>query len=98
MSSLQDRLESGAYDRVTVLVDGKEVEVFNWMTVRKQFTVRANQMGAHTLSVEAGDGGIGKPDAVSPELAEELDYHLNIDVADRGIDVIDPTAEEVDLV
>jgi len=98
MMGLTERVEKGLYDMVTVVVDGEEIDVYNEVTVTRSHSVTPNQTESYTVRIEAGNGGIGKPAAVSQQLAETLATDYNIDLTDHGIDVIDPTAEEVDLV
>lgn len=97
-----ERIEKGRFDRVTVIDEnGEEVEVFNWITVNLTDRVR----GYNPVYERFGDGieiGAGDsmmdPDAVTKDIAEELQDSLGIDVRDHGIRVIDPTAEGVDVV
>lgn len=102
LGSLSERVEKGHFDRVTVVdEDGIEVEVFNWVTVQTMARVRGNnpvvQRFDDEAKIGAGDSPV-KPDAVTQRVDEELQEEFNIDVRDHDIRVIDPTAEEVDLV
>jgi hypothetical protein len=85
------------YDRFDVFVDGEDVEVFNQVTVRQEHEIRADETATQTLSIEAGDGGIGKPEAVTTWVAEWLWDDYFIDPEDYDIDVIDVTDDEVHI-
>ena len=83
-------------DVITVDRDGEEIEVYNHVTVTKQHYV--NSVNGHDSfdgPVEAGDGGIGEPDAVTPRIAYLLDSEFGVDVEQHGIEVIDPEDDEV---
>lgn len=99
--TLRDRVERGLFDRVEVRHDGEEVTVFGWATVevheQTRFQAGSQETFRGTVRIEAGDGGIGVPEAVAPFLADAILDTYSIDVEDHGIDVIDPASEEVDL-
>lgn len=83
-------------DRIPVEVGGEEVEVFNHVTVPQEHYVNAiNGYETFHGPVQAGDGGIGQPDAVTRRVANLLLDEFNLDVRDQGIDVIDLDAEDV---
>ena len=87
-------------DRLDVLdADGDEREVFGWATVQRTSTVRgSNPVVDHgEPRISAGDAIGMDPDAVTHWLAEEIEHEFGGDVRDHGIDVIDPTAEEDDV-
>ena len=87
-------------DRLTVVdEDGDEREVFGWATIERASTVRgSNPVVDHgETSIHAGDAIGLDPDAVTHWLAEEIENEFGVDVRDQGIDVIDPTSEEVDV-
>ena len=87
-------------DRLTVSdADGDEREVFGWATVERHSTVRgSNPVVDHgEPRISAGDAIGMDPDAVTHWPAEEIDHQFGVDVRDHGIDVIDPTDEEVDV-
>ena len=87
-------------DRLTVNdADGNEREVFGWATVQRTSTVRgSNPVVDHgEPRISAGDAIGMDPDAVTHWLAEEIEHEFGLDVRDHGIDVIDPTAEDVDV-
>jgi len=79
--------------------NGDEREVFGWATVQRTSTVRgSNPLVEHgEARISAGDAIGMDPDAVTHWLAEEIEREFNVDVRDHGIDVIDPTGEEVDV-
>lgn len=87
-------------DRIPVeLEDGEEVELFNVVTVRRVKRVRGHNptVEAYEPEILAGDGGIGKPDAVTHWVAEELYDETGVDVEDHDIDVINPHHAGVDV-
>jgi len=97
----QERLEKGLYDSVTVRdANGDEVRVYNWLSVKTESRVRGSnpvfQQFDDAVKIGAGDSWM-KPEAVSDRVAEELQEARGIDVRDHGIRVINPTAEEVDV-
>lgn len=98
----QERVQKGLYDSVTVQDEnGDEVRVYNWLSVKTEATVRGSnpvfQQFDDGVKIGAGDSWV-EPDAVSDRVAEELQEARGIDVRDHGIRVIDPTAEDVDVV
>ena len=78
--------------------DGEEVEVFGWVNIQRHSLIRgSNPVVDHgEADIGAGDGR-RDPDAVTHWVAEEVQSEFDIDVRDHGIDVVDPTAEEVDV-
>lgn len=87
-------------DRLTVIdEDGEEREVFGWATVQRASTVRgSNPVVDHgEPRISAGDAIGMDPEAVTHWLAQEIEDEFGVDVRDHGIDVIDPTSEEVDV-
>ncbi len=97
----QERVENGLYDSVTVRdEDGDEVRVYNWLSVKTEAEVRGSnpvfQQIDDAVKIGAGDSWT-EPDAVSERVAKELQEARGIDVRDHDIRVIDPTAEEVDV-
>ena len=85
-------------DRLDVVRDGEEIEVFNWVNVDRSAQVYA---GAGQIEYFEGDIGAGDssmtPDAVTKWIAEELSHEFNIYVEDHGIEVVDIESEEVDV-
>ena len=88
-------------DRLTVIdADGEEREVFGWATVERASRVRGgtNPVVEHSEpTISAGDAVGMDPEAVTHWLAEEIQHEFGVNVRDHGIDVIDPTSEEVDV-
>ncbi|WP_157884863.1 hypothetical protein [Halorubrum aethiopicum] len=85
-------------DRLSVIdEDGEEREVFGWVTIERTSTVRgSNPVVDHgEPTISAGDAIGMDPDAVTHWVAQEVEDEFLIDVRDHGIDVIDPTSEEV---
>lgn len=87
------------HDRLTVLRDGEEIEVFNWVNINQPAIVRASNPVVETFDADIGAGDSPrKPDAVSKWLADELRDEFNIDPEDHDIEVVDVESEEVDVV
>jgi len=85
-------------DRITVYKDGEEVEVFNWVNIKQPAVVRGGNRVVEKFTAEIGAGDMRKaPEAVTHWVAEELEDNFGIDPTDNGIEVIDPTSEEVDV-
>lgn len=101
MRSLQDRVESGAYEQVEVRADGERVTVWNWVNINLPAHVRGHNPITETfedqMDINAGST-TQTPEAVSDLVAQNLEDEYRVDVEEHGIDVIDPTAEEVDLI
>jgi hypothetical protein len=95
----QERLERGMFERVTVEdADGEEVDVYNWVNVEQRTIIRGHNPTVEQFGADIGAGDSPEPpEAVTPEVAEELHWEHSIDVVDHDIRVIDPTAEEVDV-
>lgn len=84
-------------DRIHVVRDGTEIEVYGHVTVSVLNYVRSGSREIHVETIEAGDGGVNKPEAVTAELAETLRDEFGISVEDRGIQVVDVRSDEVDI-
>lgn len=85
-------------DRLTVARDGEEIEVFNWVNVSQPAIVRGSNPVVEKFDPDIGAGDSPmKPKAVTTWVAEELWHEFSIEVEDHDIEVIDPTAEEVDV-
>ncbi|WP_225334265.1 hypothetical protein [Halomicrobium urmianum] len=83
-------------ERLTVVQDGEETEVFNWVNVNQPAIVRGHNPVVDTYDAQIGAGDSSMhPDAVTHWVAEELRDEFNIDPEDHDIEVIDPTDEEV---
>jgi hypothetical protein len=99
--SMPNAAELRRRDRLTVIdEDGDECEVFGWATVERASRVRGGTNPAvehFEPTISAGDAIGLDPDAVTHWLAEEIEHEFGVDVRDQGIDVIDPTSEEVDV-
>lgn len=88
-----------ARERLTVIRDGEEIEVFNHVTVTEQHYVNSvNGYESFAGPIDAGDGSIGSPEAVTERVATLVRDEFGIDVEDHGIDVIDVESAEVDVV
>jgi len=83
-------------DRITVELDGEEIEVFNWVNVRQSAAVRGGNPTVEKFepNIYAADS-FQTPEAVTHWVAEELWHEFSIEVEDHGIEVIDPSDEEV---
>jgi len=85
-------------ERITVECDGEELEVFNWVNVKQPAVVRGHNPIVEKFEAEIGAGDSTKtPEAVTHWLATELDVEFGIDVEDQGIEIIDPTDVEVNV-
>ena len=84
-------------DRITVERDGKEIDVFNHVSVSTHHYVNSvNGYETFEPDVVKGDMGRGpQPDAVTPRVAKILRDEFHADVDDLGIEVIDPDSDEV---
>lgn len=86
-------------DRITVIRDGEELEVYNWVNIKQPAIVRGGNPVVERFEAEIGAGDSPMtPDAVTTWVAEELYHEFSIDVEDHDIDVIDVESEEVDVV
>ena len=89
-------------DRITVVKDGEEIEVYNWVNIKQPAIVRGNNPVVETFDCDIGAGdSTMKPDAITEWVAEELWHEFSIsesDLREKGIGVIDVESEEVDLV
>lgn len=89
-------------DRITVVQDGEEREVFNWINVDRteKALIRGGNPSIERFDddpeVGAGDSSM-TPDAVTHWVAEELYHEFGVEPEHLGIDVIDPTDEGVDV-
>ncbi|MCL9818346.1 hypothetical protein [Natronocalculus amylovorans] len=82
-------------DRLTVLHDGEEIEVFNWVNIEQPSVVRGiGQIEQFDPQIGAGDSPT-TPDAVTDWVAELLDAEYHINVERLGIEVVDVESEEV---
>ena len=83
-------------DRYTVVRDGEELEVFNHVTVPQEHYVNAvNGYETFNGPIKAGDGGIGKPEAVTERVATLLWDEFSIDLDDHDdIEVVNITAAD----
>lgn len=83
--------------------DGEEVTVHNEVNISgvpkivRGFNPCVEDLPSEA-EVRAGKDGSEKPEAVTPRLARRLDDRFGIEVENRGIEVIDPKAEEVESV
>jgi len=92
MTDLQRR------ERIDVLVDGEERIVYNWVNIRQPAIVRGHNPVVDHFEADIGAGDSPEtPDAVTHWVAKELYHEFAIEPEDHGIDVIDPTSEEVDV-
>jgi len=83
-------------ERIEVERDGEEITVWNWVNVQQRAAVRGHNPVVDYFGADIGAGDMAEtPEAVTPNVAEELDWEFNIDVENHGIEVIDPESEEV---
>jgi hypothetical protein len=86
-------------DRIPVERDGDEIEVYNHVSVSRHFYVNSVN-GYEEFEADVAEGDLGRgpaPDYVTPRVATLLRDEFGIDVTGHGIEVVDPTAEEVAL-
>lgn len=95
MTDLEKKLKR--MDRILVDVDGEEIEVYNWATVQRSHRVRPGESEHFEPKISAGDAVGMEPDAITHWLAEWIYDEFQVDVEDQGIDVIDPTDDEVNV-
>lgn len=96
-----EKVEKGLFESTTVIDEnGDEVDIYNWVTVKTVSRVRGHnpvfEQFEDDVRIGAGDSWM-HPEAVTPEVAEELQDARGIDVRDHDIRVVDPTDEEVDI-
>jgi hypothetical protein len=86
-------------DRINVIRDGEEVEVFNHVCVSRHFYV--NSVNGHEefeADIAKGDMGDGPaPEYVTERVARLISDEFRVDVADHGIDVVDIDSEDVEV-
>lgn len=86
------------YDFIDVEVDGENKAVYNWCNVKQPAVVRGSGE-VEKFEPVIGRGDCTKtPEAVTHWLAEELRLNFDIEPEQLGIDVIDVTEEEVNIV
>ncbi|SIS21759.1 hypothetical protein [Natronorubrum thiooxidans] len=85
-------------ERLSVVRDGDELEVFNWVNVDQPATVRGHNPVVETYDAEIGAGDASfTPDAVTTWVADELRDEFHIDPEDHGIEVVDVESDEVSV-
>lgn len=82
--------------------DGEEIEIFGWVTVQRWSRVRgSNPVCSHEeTKIGAGDSMMHL-DYVTHWVAKELEANLGIDLEasdEYDIEVVDPTADDVEVV
>ncbi len=83
-------------ESIDIKRDGEEITVYNWVNVQQRAAVRGHNPEVETFGADIGAGDLPEtPEAVTPDVAETLDWEFGIDVSDHGIEVIDPESEEV---
>ena len=94
-------METQLRDRITVVKDGEEIEVFNWVNIEQPAIVRGNNPVVEKFDCNIGAGDSPRtPDAITHWVAEELWHAFDVsesDLRQMGIDVIDVESEEVDV-
>lgn len=86
-------------DLITVLKDGEEIDVFNHVSVSQHHYVNSmNSYETFEPDIAKGDMGTGpKPEAVTERVATLLWGEFGIEVENLDIKVIDPDADDVDV-
>lgn len=84
------------HDRVQVYLEeeDEELTLFNWVTVSSQTVYRVGESRTH-YEILAGDGGIGRPDAITSAIAEVLQME-GVPIPD-DIRVVDPDKDGVQV-
>ena len=89
-------MSTGLRERIQVERDGEEITVWNWVNVQQRAAVRGHNPTVEKFGADLGAGDSPEtPDAVTPDVAEELDWEFDIDVDDYDIEVIDPGDDDV---
>ena len=71
------------------------ITVYNWANVAQPAVIHGSRSIEYfELEIGAGDSRVA-PDYITPWLAEDIHNEYTVDVEDKGIEVIDPTDEEV---
>jgi len=93
---LRIMIEPKLTERLTVRIDGEELEVYNWVNLKQPAVVRGHNPAVEKFAAEIGAGDSPmKPDAITEWVAEELWHEFNIVVENHDIEIIDPTDEAV---
>lgn len=96
-------MSSSNHDRLTVIRDGEEAEVFNHVTLTTEAThyIRANEQETHPVreNIYPGDMQSGPaPDAITAWVNQWLIDEHRIDAEDHGIEVVDIEADDVEVI
>jgi len=87
------------HDRIRVRRDGEELEVYNCVNIKTIAVVRGGNPTVERFhgetEVAGGESGKQTPDAVTHWVANELRREFNYDPVKYGIEVINPTSEDV---
>jgi hypothetical protein len=85
-------------DRITVMDDGEEIDVFNHVSIEKKYYIRSGSHEGFTGRIGRGDDPTNpRPRAVTPPVAEML-ADLGVSPPhDYGILVIDPDDDDVEV-
>lgn len=89
------------HDRITVVIDGEEIDVFNWVTIERAHRIRPVSHESFEPRIYAGDDlGGTHPDAITKWLANELrhEHLINVETLWPHIDVIDIESDEVTVI
>jgi hypothetical protein len=81
-------------DRLTVMRDGEELEVFNWCSLMQHHIIHPATQETRPPDIERGDGGT-TPKYVTEWLADRLWHEYDVHVQDYGIETIDIESDEV---
>lgn len=86
------------HDRITVLKNGEEIDVFNWVNISRSALVRGSNPTVETFAPAIGAGDSPRPpEAVTTWVAEELRHEFDIDPETHDIDVIDPDSDDITI-
>lgn len=87
-------------DRIHVLRDGEELEVFNHVSISQHHYV--NSVNGHeTFEPDIVKGDLGRgppPEYVTERIADVLWHEFGIEVEQHDIEVVDIDSDEVELI
>lgn len=76
---------------------GEEITIYNWVNVIRPAVIYGGKSIEHfELEIGEGDSTV-TPNYVTPWIAEDIYHEYTVEVEDYGIEVIDPTDEEVNV-
>lgn len=96
-SQTEDHRNHNLSERLEVHHNGEEKTVWNWVQIVQPADVRGHNpvVENHEPQITPGDMRAGTPEAVTANVAEELEFAFDVDPEEHDIEVIDPEDEEV---